>query len=459
MALRAQAAEFVPAYIKKQDESDKKSEGKLCSICHDDLVGDLYTTVCEHTFHRVCLRNWINQPSSRQRCPLCRVSGIGAYLDSARRRDLPRMRRQTADGSFIGFSESDSDSDSDSDESDFWGTATPLAPISRLNSSNYEHSATMAALIGAVEQADGQTYQLRPVRQRLPNPRELASISRLEAYIARRFHVDNPRWTSLKASYRNVETLRDRLKEYADEYRQRHTRPNNYKPRSTYVHTSPVFEVDDEEEHINSLERIKRMRPERQLEFALKPIPHPQARLMEKPFSLISYNQNTYGYNRPMTIKHFTEFLPGEELFEVGQFHRNIQNYYWIHRGNTDYIESDDWYLFCSFKCPDGELAHGFFTASLALPRRDYRTFNRDGIAMRLAVSKSAERLFMEGMTADDRHHMLFEKFNRGTFISRKTNEGNFRKIHSNDYRNGYEYYYSDGDEDNLTDDEWELQS
>jgi hypothetical protein len=237
----------------------------------------------------------------------------------------------------------------------------------------------------------------------------------------------------------------------SDEYRQRKTRPRGYISRSQYTPTSPAFEVQSDE-HKNSLERIKRMTPERQLEFALRPIPHPQPLLMKMPFDHISYDVRTYGHNRPFTIKHFTEFLPGEEQFEVGQFHRNIQDYYWIHRGHNGYTDRDAWYLFCSFKCPDGQLAYGFFMASLTQAHRANWEFTYEGAAMRLIVSKSAEKLFLEGMTADDRHHMLFEKFNRGTFIRRYATEQHFRKI----YRRNYEYYYSDGDEDNLTEEEWE---
>jgi hypothetical protein len=46
----------------------------ICSICRVELKeGDnMYTTICEHRFHFLCLFGWLKTPISQRRCPLCK---------------------------------------------------------------------------------------------------------------------------------------------------------------------------------------------------------------------------------------------------------------------------------------------------------------------------------------------------------------------------------------------------
>lgn len=40
-----------------------------CSICLMILDSDIHTTVCDHSFHRLCMLEWMNYNNT---CPLCR---------------------------------------------------------------------------------------------------------------------------------------------------------------------------------------------------------------------------------------------------------------------------------------------------------------------------------------------------------------------------------------------------
>ena len=44
--------------------------GMNCPVCFEEFDGvSMVTTQCGHTFHRICLRRWLD---SHQTCPLCR---------------------------------------------------------------------------------------------------------------------------------------------------------------------------------------------------------------------------------------------------------------------------------------------------------------------------------------------------------------------------------------------------
>jgi hypothetical protein len=62
----------------------------ICSICHDsfepivDMEDPNITTVCNHTFHKVCLHKWINMLRNKYNsCPVCRgnIDTTGYYLN------------------------------------------------------------------------------------------------------------------------------------------------------------------------------------------------------------------------------------------------------------------------------------------------------------------------------------------------------------------------------------------
>lgn len=40
-----------------------------CSICLMILDSDIHTTLCDHSFHRLCMLEWMNYNNT---CPLCR---------------------------------------------------------------------------------------------------------------------------------------------------------------------------------------------------------------------------------------------------------------------------------------------------------------------------------------------------------------------------------------------------
>lgn len=75
--------------ICKHKKSAKGFGGNVCGICLKEVPGvstrrqssrvgrydvapdDLYTTMCQHTFHIMCLHEWVNRPNGHT-CPLCR---------------------------------------------------------------------------------------------------------------------------------------------------------------------------------------------------------------------------------------------------------------------------------------------------------------------------------------------------------------------------------------------------
>ncbi|XP_061857095.1 E3 ubiquitin-protein ligase TTC3 isoform X3 [Colius striatus] len=57
---------------KKKDYT--ASSDDPCSICRDELSGDVCELECGHYFHRECIRRWLKQHSST--CPMCRVHAL-----------------------------------------------------------------------------------------------------------------------------------------------------------------------------------------------------------------------------------------------------------------------------------------------------------------------------------------------------------------------------------------------
>ena len=58
----------------------------ICSICHNSLeiIEDNITTVCHHTFHKVCIHKWINMLRNKYNsCPVCRgnIYSTGHHLN------------------------------------------------------------------------------------------------------------------------------------------------------------------------------------------------------------------------------------------------------------------------------------------------------------------------------------------------------------------------------------------
>ena len=66
------------AYLKKNKYNFKSNKtcsfgqnDEICSICHETLETNLSTTSCNHTFHKNCLCNWLNNKNT---CPMCRTT-------------------------------------------------------------------------------------------------------------------------------------------------------------------------------------------------------------------------------------------------------------------------------------------------------------------------------------------------------------------------------------------------
>lgn len=48
-----------------------QAENTVCTVCYDELNGDLKTLSCQHKFHVVCIGRWLRE---KQSCPVCRQS-------------------------------------------------------------------------------------------------------------------------------------------------------------------------------------------------------------------------------------------------------------------------------------------------------------------------------------------------------------------------------------------------
>ena len=48
-------------------------ESEICSICHEKLKEDIFTTQCNHGFHTACIKSWCSR-NAECRCPLCNAT-------------------------------------------------------------------------------------------------------------------------------------------------------------------------------------------------------------------------------------------------------------------------------------------------------------------------------------------------------------------------------------------------
>ena len=53
------------------EERIEKTIEETCPICLDSIVDDMFTTICKHKYHKLCLNSWLTKS---QVCPLCRTN-------------------------------------------------------------------------------------------------------------------------------------------------------------------------------------------------------------------------------------------------------------------------------------------------------------------------------------------------------------------------------------------------
>jgi hypothetical protein len=127
-----------------------------------------------------------------------------------------------------------------------------------------------------------------------------------------------------------------------------------------------------------------------------KAIQNPDLTKLDYPFAFIRDINNDpdyYDYN----VKDFYEGLPDEEpIKEIGNFPKNISEYYWIHEGEND---EEPWKLLCKIHTPKCDV-YGYYTAWC-----DYTGFDCQG-GMRLVVSKSIFNLYDKALTSKDKKQL-----------------------------------------------------
>ena len=136
---------------------------------------------------------------------------------------------------------------------------------------------------------------------------------------------------------------------------------------------------------------------------AFAPLESPNSDALEYPLSFLEKSsRETPRFDslcQNYSVKAFCEGLLGEDAFDVGDFPRNITEYYWIHQGVND---ETPWYLLCGINAPTGP-AYAFYTAAC-----DYTGFDCQG-GMRMWVSRDAKNLFYS-LTEEQRRMCLEEK-------------------------------------------------
>ena len=126
------------------------------------------------------------------------------------------------------------------------------------------------------------------------------------------------------------------------------------------------------------------------------PIIIPNIKAMSYPFSFI-YSGNENDLNSKYYANEFCRAIPGDEVYDCGNFPNNIIEYYWIHEGENDV---EPWMCLC--KLNNG--CYVFYSASC-----DYYGFNYQG-RMELIISKNPNNLFSMGMTDKQRNQCLLDK-------------------------------------------------
>lgn len=121
------------------------------------------------------------------------------------------------------------------------------------------------------------------------------------------------------------------------------------------------------------------------------PLVKPNLKALEFPFMFINDMLKTF------TVSEIVRGFPDEEPCEVGDFPKNIAEYYWIHEGERD---EETWHLLCRL---DNGL-YAYYYASC-----DYSGFDCQGM-MRLFVSKNALRIFEEAMSQTTQGYCMREK-------------------------------------------------
>jgi hypothetical protein len=59
------------------DNTNSTEDIDICSICHEDLTGDLYILPeCSHKYHTNCIMHWFR--AGHNTCPLCNNNGVNA---------------------------------------------------------------------------------------------------------------------------------------------------------------------------------------------------------------------------------------------------------------------------------------------------------------------------------------------------------------------------------------------
>lgn len=54
--------------------SKTNADGEICAICHNDLGAGTEKLQCGHTFHTMCIQQWLRRAVT---CPVCRASVHG----------------------------------------------------------------------------------------------------------------------------------------------------------------------------------------------------------------------------------------------------------------------------------------------------------------------------------------------------------------------------------------------
>ena len=72
--LKRENENIIITWLKKQrttEEMKKKYKDEKCTICLEEISGDISITKCHHVFHYICIAKYINN-YGRTECPICR---------------------------------------------------------------------------------------------------------------------------------------------------------------------------------------------------------------------------------------------------------------------------------------------------------------------------------------------------------------------------------------------------
>jgi len=64
------------------DNTNSTEDIDICSICHENLTGDLYILPeCSHKYHTNCIMHWFR--AGHNTCPLCNNNGVNASFNQS----------------------------------------------------------------------------------------------------------------------------------------------------------------------------------------------------------------------------------------------------------------------------------------------------------------------------------------------------------------------------------------